>query len=171
MSKITAKSIPRFWKLQTGPTYWQKPVSLSKNREDPFNSGSPGAARAVHIHQTLTTNSRSWSLIPASPVSSSTTSAVFQTAEAHSAGEMKNSSPQLKTNVQALHFAAGPRFLETRLWHLSNLQRCLHNSTHGSANTLTVNQSSTLMNSQKVVLLQREPAPRRPMCLAWDISL
>ena len=72
--------------------------------------------------------------------------------------------------TQAGLFLAGLRFLGKRLWHLSNLQRCLHSSTHGSAETLTGNQPSALMHSLKVVLLQREPAPKRPMCLAWDKS-
>ncbi len=64
-----------------------------------------------------------------------------------------------------MHFAAGPRFLRTRLRRLSNLQRCLHSSTHGSADTLTA-KPLTLPLSHKVVSSQREPAPKRPMCFA-----
>lgn len=89
---MTGKSPPRFWELWWSPSYWQKPVSMSKNWEDPFHSRSPGAARGVHIHQTWKPNSRSFSIIPACPVSSSAISAIHPRwptaqAEAHTACE------------------------------------------------------------------------------------
>lgn len=75
---------------------------MSKNREDPFNSRSPGAARGVNIHQTLKPNSRSFSIILACPVSSSAISAFFPPRrptvedEAHRAGLMRDLSPHWK---------------------------------------------------------------------------
>lgn len=38
---MTGKSTPCFWQLGTSPSYWQKPVSMSRNWEDPFISRSP----------------------------------------------------------------------------------------------------------------------------------
>lgn len=50
--------------------------------------------------------------------------------------EPEETGTELKSRVQkqtqAAHFSAAPRLLRTRLWHLSNLQRAFHTSTHGS---------------------------------------
>lgn len=68
----------------------------------------------------------------------------------------------------ASSFFAGSRFLRTRLWHLSNLQRCLHGSTHGSVDTATGYQPSTLAHSppKKSCFIKTGT-----MCFAWDKAL
>lgn len=71
---MTGKSTLCLWELDKGPSYWQKPVSLSTNWEAPFQSMSPGAARGVHIQQTFRPNSRSE--VPTCPASSSVISAI-----------------------------------------------------------------------------------------------
>lgn len=54
---------------------------------------------------------------------------------------------------------------------LSNLQRCLHASTHGSADCAPGNQPPNIGHSLKVVSFKRKPASQRPMWFAWDKAL
>lgn len=46
---------------------------------------------------------------------------------------------------------------------LTNLQRCLHASTHGSADTAPGNLPPTIGHSHKVVSFKRKPASKRRM--------
>lgn len=157
---MRGKSIPCFWELRRGPSYWQKPVSMSKNWEDPFQSGSPGSARGVHIHQTSKPNS--WVSEVLSLPSPRVYPQLFRRDDLLDKRKPTEPAREVHAGNQtqtASSFFAGSRFLRTRLWHLSNLQRCLHGSTHGSADTATGYQPSTLAHSppKKVVLLKREP--------------
>lgn len=166
---MTGKSIPCFWELWRGPSYWQKPVSMSKNWEDPFQSGSPGSARGVHIHQTSKPNS--WVSEVLSLPSPRVYPQLFRRDDLLDKRKPTEPAREVHAGNQtqtASSFFAGSRFLRTRLWHLSNLQRCLHGSTHGSADTATGYQPSTLAHSppQKSCFIKTGT-----MCFAWDKAL
>lgn len=187
---MTAESIPRVRDLCTAPTHWPKPASVSTNAEDPFNStgvtrSCSGCKYPANLTKPNSPGPRVLSLLaPGVHPQSLLLSTTRATVEGGGSPRRQTEEGLKSTDVWSL--CASPQllgFLETRLWHLTNLLRRLHSSTHGSTDSPNCTRSFQLdripnLSKKKFFLfyfffLQREPAPQKShvLCLGWNIAL